>query len=188
MVISFQEVDTFGQELLTALGVVALRAGQLDDYFCFFLSGVLGHKNIADIHVARALFFATRSSKARYDMARAAVYVSKMSDARKDFALSLLDRAEKVTKRRNYLIHGQITHELSARKGGEAIVKQVLINFQSATEKPRRSRPIKFKEVEELANEYETLKSSFWDFYHDVVVRPAVLASGQQLPSRGTPD
>jgi len=184
----FDEVETFGEKLLIALGVVALRAGQLDDYFCFFLSAALGHRQIGDVHMARALFFSTRSAKARHDMARAAIYVSKMSGARKEFALAILDRVEKVSERRNEFIHGQITHELQGKKDGTTAINQVLINFASAKKQPRKSRPLRLSEIEDLAMEYDEVKNRLWGFYADVVVRPLTELTENRMPSNGTPD
>ncbi len=175
MASKFKEVDTFTPELVTALGVLTIRAGHLDDYLGFFLSAVTG----ISPSITRALIYSTQSQKARSDMIRAAIKLAKFSEARGEFALSLLDDIDKAQGKRNRLIHGLY---LISTKGGDLTGERVIVEAKSATKNPWKSRPIRVGEVEQAAVDFETLTNRVWNFWCDVY------AGHVPGPSRGTPE
>jgi hypothetical protein len=104
----FREIATYGHDTVTALGVVSIRAGQMDTYLCHFLTAI-AFERFTNFRMAQAFYYSTRNTKARSDMIRAAIRASLFSDERKEFALSLLKRADDMAAARNKLIHGQFT-------------------------------------------------------------------------------
>jgi hypothetical protein len=91
----FPELQIYGQEMLSLIGIVTLRAGHLEDYLVHFISAISG----LSLTAARNLFFSTHSARARLDMARALVGAANFSEARRTYANKLLERAETVGAR-----------------------------------------------------------------------------------------
>ena len=172
----FPEVDAYGQEALTAIAVVAMRAANLDDYLIHFMSVVSG----LSLYQTRAIFHSSQNSKARLDMLRALVNSAGYSEARQAHALHLLDQTKALADKRNEYLHWQY---MVATTDGDAPAYTVMVSYKPATKKPHHSRRVNVKEIENTADAYAELRRRLWDFYCDVA-EPKVPG----LPSRGTPD
>lgn len=178
----FPELDSYGEHTLLALGVLALRSSLLDETIVYFFCAVLKHgpgqPQPMDFMLAHSLLYSTRNAKARSDMIRAIISLNHMSPARRAFTLKLLDRFDRLSSRRNELIHGKLKFEQVVENP-----KQILVNYYPAAAGRIESRPLAAKEIESLAEDYEHLRVAIWNFCGDVLPREPRVP-----PLHGTPD
>ncbi|PHY12522.1 hypothetical protein CSW58_12040 [Caulobacter sp. B11] len=139
------ELQGEGLEICTAIGVLTLAAVSLEKSLVNLLSA-LGK---ISFERSRSLFYSTVSAKARLDMTRSQIEHSGVPDGVKRAATKALDKAKKLTDRRNEIIHGDIQTNTLGRF--------TLTSRMTATAKPIRQRLITSSEVWELADEYATL-------------------------------
>lgn len=178
LAVKFPEVDHYGQDLLTLIGIVTLRAGHLEEYLVHFMCAV----SKIPPPQAHAIFYSSQNSKARLDMIRALIGASDFSKARREHAIMLLDLAKDLSDRRNDLIHSQY---MISMKGGNPPPppERVRVQNKPATKQPYRSEAVNEEAIVQLAEDYENLRQRLWDFYSDVSIPKR---TGK--PSRGTPD
>jgi hypothetical protein len=157
----FREVEMFGADVLLALGVIAIRAAQMELYLVTFLSTVSG----IPYHKANAVLYSSQNAKARLDMLRALVNTAKYSDETKRYALKLLDRVKELSDQRNMYLHWQYVPTLMA---GTNDSYTSLWSSTPASAKPNQVRRLDIKAVESTANEHVTLRQKILRFCNDL--------------------
>ena len=139
-------VTYFGQEypsdIIKALGVLMIRANLLErDPTTLFatLSGL-------EFTKAKALFYSTNNSKARFDMIRSIAATSYIQTERLKELGELLDKANGVMLRRNHLIHGNWSFKDDKFEVGY---------FQPLS-KPKQPVLVNAAHIEKLASDYRS--------------------------------
>lgn len=107
---SHQGKDTqvhFGQrykaQILNILGLLVIRANLLEVAMVNMLAALLE----VPMERAEAIFYSSQNMKARSDMLRATAKTAKLKPALFDRVLSDIEKIDKVSRRRNQLIHGE---------------------------------------------------------------------------------
>ncbi|WP_159099048.1 hypothetical protein [Aquabacterium olei] len=97
----------FGQSydvrILKILGILVIRANLLE--------GALAHLLASLMEISReraeAIFYSTQNMKARSDLIRAAAATAGLSDKIRNQAIEHIDKIDKISRRRNQLVHGE---------------------------------------------------------------------------------
>jgi hypothetical protein len=156
------EVNGWGDEIVTALGALVIRASQheaaLVSLFCA----------IADTsrRQAGAIFYASVNAKARLDTMRALVAVSDFLPSRRLKIIGFLDRAKDLADRRNIYIHSE--HALANYQGGDAPPRPVMTQYQSATKKLVTRRQLDLDHLHLLLDQYQAFNRDALGFATDL--------------------
>lgn len=142
------EVNGYGDEIVTALGALVIRASHHEAWLVSLLAAV------ADIRrgQAWAIYYASVNAKARLDTTKALLGVSGLSPRRRGDITAFLDRAKDLADRRNIYIHSE--HSIEPYPNRRSPLRPIMTEYKSATTKRLTVRPLDLGHLHKLLDDY----------------------------------
>jgi len=175
------EINGYGEELVTALGALVIRASQHEAWLISLTAA------IADMRrgQAWAIFYASANAKARLDTMRALLGVSGLSARRQRELTAFLDRSKDLADRRNVYVHSE--YSIARYPSPSSPPRPLMTQYQSATGKQLKVRPIELAHLHKLLNDYTLLNDDIRHYAPDLQAarerrrrRIAVVLRGRQ--------
>lgn len=95
--------QSYDTRILKIIGILVIRANLLEGAMARMLAALLE----VSVERGEAIFYSSQNMKARSDMLRATIITSNLSEVLKTRVTKCIDKVDKISRRRNQLVHGE---------------------------------------------------------------------------------